>query len=195
MWHLAPVQIIKPETDPNHCIVSGPKDKACRVEGILYNLFVHWKDIEKQKTKVQRLKKELIKELKSSLSSSTDLTIVPASDSAKKILLESHKIIEEKEKKERRQQQEKEDTAFEENNNSILQHENTQTSSTSKNKNKNKHDNFRTGYSGHSGLSSTARVHVNPELLTTQHDKMSNAALTSRNTWNNLGCNISMCYS
>jgi len=57
--------------------VSGPTDKACRIEGILYAMFSDWKKIENDRTRVQRVKKQLIRELKLALTSE-DKTVVPA---------------------------------------------------------------------------------------------------------------------
>merc|ERR1711862_291669 len=100
--------------------VSGPRDKVCRSEGILYKLFTYWKEIEKNRNKVQNLKKELIKELSNASAednkNNNDLTIVPATDSERE-LLEANLEKEEKqrleaEEKKLREEQEKQDAAY-----------------------------------------------------------------------------------
>jgi len=167
--------------------VCAPRDKACRAEGMLYNLFVHWKSIENKQKKVQKLKNELIKELKHALTSSPNnndnaTTIMPATDAEIEILETRLQKEEEKRNKskeeERLKQEEKKrqiihppevrepESTKEQITNSHLHHHSKQEKTPVKLHTV--HPNMRTGRSGHCALLSSSAS--NKKAQATQYD-------------------------
>ena len=203
--------------------ISGPLDKVCRIEGILYNLFIHWKSIEHQKTSISKLKKSLIKEFKllNSDSNVKDLTIIPVSDSMKELLVSNAS---------NNNPADDEDDVLNTNttattttntsstnemNQPITQERRVDSNSTSRQRQQKSNSIQRTGRSGHSGLNlrpssstlSNGSIRRNNTSYssstggsTAMHAEVikpsaSKEIVSRNNGWKNIGCNFNMCYS
>ena len=169
--------------------VCAPRDEAFRAEGMLYNLFVHLKSKENKQKKVQKLKNELIKELKHALTSSPNnndnaTTTMPATDAEIEILETRLQKEEEKRNKskeeERLKQEEKKrqitphppevrepESTKEQLTNSHFHHHSKQEKTPVKPHKV--HPNMRTGRSGHCALLSST-VSNKKKAQATQHD-------------------------
>jgi len=128
--------------------VDGPRDEVCRLEGVLYSLFSRWKSTEKERTQAERLKKDLVKELKKAYLETEDVTLVQASPEALQALREKLEIFPTAQQSEERTpsapaKENERAFPYSSSNDICLEHNDTI------------HPDFRTGLSGHKALFSS----------------------------------------